>query len=82
MDDFSISLNDIKKDLGKKETLDSSNDFDFISNDIEEVTPPKKNVTSPIPKPLQPLADDEINLSLENNLELNTIEELILFINE
>jgi len=72
MDDFSISLNDIKKDLGKNDGTKKLNDFDFISNDLEEVSTPKQKIPSNTPQPRYQ-EDEHFDLSLNNALNLDSI---------
>jgi hypothetical protein len=73
MDDFSISLNDIKRDLGKTDSTKKLNDFNFISNDVEDVQNDTKIETPK--KPIQNNTNtiDDFDLSLEHAFEQNEL---------
>ena len=71
MEDFSISLNDIKKDLGKEKKTDDTKDFNLISNDeddtsIEEIPSTKKELQTTPEKVLDSKKESDTVLNLHN----------------
>lgn len=59
MDDFSISLNDIKRDLGKEKSPEKSNDFSLLSDDIDELSNDKE-IVSPTKGPIKEIIKKDV----------------------
>jgi len=73
MDDFSISLNDIKRDLGKEKSPEESNNFHYASNDVDETSVDKKE-TAPVKTPINKMEKQETEKEKEE-LDLKRIDQ-------
>lgn len=82
MEDFSISLNDIKKDLGKEKKTDDTKDFNLISNDeddtsIEEIPSTKKELQTTPEKFLDSKKESDTVLNLHNIHNTQGMDEVL-----